>query len=394
MKTPLLKSNLFIKPSILLGAAVLTAAFLAVPYARAADPLMPNGSDGRQPFDPDPAAPRSITRQFMTYGKDADGNEVPLKTVRITNNTADTVFPIMRDPNASTLGENSPVGLYDPYDPPHKEYRGYIGYKQGDKYYFGLKTGESILVRLPLVFWNGARIGVGTDSKYLTPTVLPNPLRYDPNSQRSITTACGESDCPGDTNGVVMWYRAEESKAPTDDSEDQLAEWTIRDHDYLVNDAITRKTNSEIPDNQLVTLINYDVSNVDNLYLPLAMATNDVWVVPQGNCDKPEPNRTCWQPGSDPDVYGWIGADDTIDFLQTHIREFTKDNNELLGKYFGGKGWPFYNIPNPTNNPKAPIKIPSGANVFAQSPIRNVVTSYVNPLEWQTNKYVLSSGGT
>jgi len=43
MKTPLLKSNLFIKPSILLGAAVLTAAFLAVPYARAADPLMPNG---------------------------------------------------------------------------------------------------------------------------------------------------------------------------------------------------------------------------------------------------------------------------------------------------------------------------------------------------------------
>ena len=49
-------------------------------------------------------------------------------------------------------------------------------------------------------------------------------------------------------------------------------------------------------------------------------------------------------------------------------------NNQLLGEYFGSKkqGWPFYNIPNPTNDPDAPIKIPSGANIFAQSPIKNV----------------------
>ena len=181
---------------------------------------------------------------------------------------------------------------------------------------------------------------------------------------------------------------AEPPRAPTDDAEDQLAEWTIRDHGYLVNDAITRKTNGEIPDNQCVTLINYDVSNVDNLFLPLAMAANDVWVLPQKG------NRNGWESGSDADVYGWTGADNTIDFLQTQIRAFTADNNRLLGTYFeGDKGWPFYNIPNPTNNPKAPIKIPSGANIFAQSPIRNVVSSYITP-EWQTNKFMLSSGGT
>ena len=86
----------------------------------------------------------------------------------------------MRDPNSNILESNSAVGLYDPYDPPNKEYRGYIGYEKGGKYYFGLKTGESILVSLPLVFWNGARIGIGTDGQYLTPTGLPNPLRYDP----------------------------------------------------------------------------------------------------------------------------------------------------------------------------------------------------------------------
>jgi hypothetical protein len=394
MKTPLLKSNFLIKPSIVL-AALLTAASLLVPVARAAEPpyLMPSGPGGVQPFDPNPAAPDSLTRRFMTYGVDADGTTVPLKTLRITNNTGQTVYPIMRDPNSNVLASNKTVGLYDPYDPPDKEYRGYIGYEEGGKYYFGLKKGESILVSLPLVFWNGARIGIGTDGKYVAPTGDPNPLRYRNNSQRSIT----KTPTSGDTipNGVVMWYRAEIAEAPNDDTEDQLAEWTIRDHGYLVNPKITAKTNSEIPDNQLVTLINYDVSNVDNLYLPLAMAANDVWVVPQKSGQPPNPNRNGWRPGSVPDVYGWTGAINTIDFLQRHIREFTADNNKLLGEYFGSEkhGWPFYNIPNPNNDPNAPRKIPSGANVFAQSPLKAVPSSYGNG-QWQNDKYMLSSGGT
>jgi hypothetical protein len=387
METPPLKSS-----SIIVAAAALLAALLPVSLARAADPLMPT-VNGVQPFDPNPAAPDSLTRRFMTYGVDSDGNRIPLKTLRITNNTAHTVYPIMRDPNSITIRGSTTIGLYDPYDPAHKEYRGYIGYAEGGKYYFGLKRGESILVSLPLVFWNGARIGIGTDGQYLAPTGDPNPLRYDPNSQRSIT----KTETGGDTisNGVVMWYRAEVSKAPNDDTEDQLAEWTIRDHVYLVNDKITAKTNREIPDNQLVTLINYDVSNVDNLYLPLAMEANDVWVIPQKSGTGPNANRDGWKAGSVPDVYGWTGAINRNDFLQTRIREFTADNNELLGQYFGKKkqGWPFYNIPNPTNDPNAPRKIPSGANVFAQSPLKAVPSSYGNG-QWQNDKYMLSSGGT
>jgi hypothetical protein len=390
MKIPLLKSNLPFKPSIILAAAVLTAAFLPVPFARAETEYLMPKTGNVQPFDPNPAAPDSLTRRFMTYGVDPDGKTVPLKTLRITNNTTQTVYPIMRDPNAITI-KNETVGLYDPYDPPHREYRGYIGYQKGNEYYFGLKKGESILVSLPLVFWNGARIGIGTDGQFLAPAGLPNPLRYDENSQRSITKA----ETSGDTipNGVVMWYRAEESKAPSDDTEDQLAEWTVRDHGYLVNDKITAKTNHEIPDNQLVTLINYDVSNVDNLYLPLAMEANDVWVIPQASGTGPNANRDGWTAGSVPDVYGWTGAVNDIDFLQKAIGDFTAADNKLLGQYFGGKGWPFYNIPNPTNDPNAPIKIPSGANVFAQSPIKNVPSSYGNG-DWQNDKYMLSSGGT
>jgi hypothetical protein len=358
---------------------------------------MPTGLGGgqpdnhQQPFDPNPAAPDSITRRFLTYGLDSDGNAVPTKTLRITNNTTDTVYPIIRDPNSNVLASNAAVGLYDPYDPPNKEYRGYIGYEQGGQYYFGLKKGQSILVSLPLVFWNGARIGIGTDGKYLSPTEDPNPLRYRSTAYRAIARA----ETSGDTiaNGAVMWYRADTAEAPNDDTEDQLAEWTIRDHAYLSNPKITIKTNREIPDNQLVTLINYDVSNVDNLYLPLAMEATDVWVVPQKSGTGPTPNRTGWQPGSNPDVYGWTGAINMIDFLQTRIREFTADNNTLLGRYFGGKGWPFYNIPNPTHEVNAPIKIPSGANIFAQSPIKGVPSSYGNG-QWQNDKYMLSSGGT
>ena len=254
MKTRLLKSNFLIKQSVVLGAAVLAAASLLVPFARAEEPprLMPTGhgggqpDDGIQPFDPNPSAPNSLTRQFMTYGKDSDSNTIPLKTLRITNNTADTVYPIMRDENSNILKSDPGVGLYDPYDPPKREYRGYIGYERGGKFYFGLRKGESILVRLPLVFWNAGRIAIGTDGKYLTPSGLPsdpNPLRYDPNARRSIARA--ETSSGNISDGVVMWYRAEIAKGPTDDSEDQLAEWTVRDHAYLVNEEITRKTHRE-----------------------------------------------------------------------------------------------------------------------------------------------------
>ena len=330
-----------IQPSIVLAAAVLTAAsFLAPSTATAEDPtyLMPTGpggghtDDGIQPFDPNPTAPGSKTRQFLTYGVDADDNAVPLKTLRITNNTAGTVYPIMRDPNSNVLESNSAVGLYDPYDPPNKEYRGYIGYEKGGKFYFGLKRNESILVSLPLVFWNGARVGIGTDGQYLTPTGLPNPLRWDQNGHRSITNA----QTSGDTipNGVVLWYRANIAQAPNDDTEDQLAEWTIRDHGYLVNPQITAKTNREIPDNQLVTLINYDVSNVDNLYLPLAMEATDAWVVPQRSGTGPNANRTGWGPGSDPNIYGWTGAINTIHFLQTTIRKVHRRRQPVPGAVF------------------------------------------------------------
>jgi len=93
-------------------------------------------------------------------------------------------------------------------------------------------------------------------------------------------------------------------------------------------------------------------------------------------------------PGSHPDVFGWTGAIDTIPVLQGKIQEFTADSNTLLRQYFGGKGWPFYNIPSSITDSKADRKIPSGANIFVEGPLRDARSSYNNDV------YKLSSGGT
>ena len=334
------------------------------------------------PFDPAPTDPKkSLVQKLLVYGADTDGNAIPLKTITIKNNTPFTVYPILRDGNEAETTENSGVGLYDPYDPVGTEYRGYVGYQGTDnRYYFGLQRGQTITLRVPLVFWNGARMGIVTDGRYLTPAAgNPNPLHYDPNSQRVIVTA--EPANPGDhtppnprTHGVILWYRSQ-LVAPALDSPDQLLEWTIRDQKYLSNPQINARTKNLIPSSEKVTLINYDVSYVDNMFLPVAMEALDVPV--------PAP-PTPFNQNRGP--YGWIGSTNTPEDLQTRIKAFTAPNNALLGTYFGTNGWPTYNIP---PDPIGEVKIPAGQNIFAQSPLAGALSSY----DVLNNHFMLSSGG-
>jgi len=334
------------------------------------------------PFDPAPADPqRSLVQRLLMYSADTDGNSIPIKRLTIRNNTLMTVYPVMRDGNEAETAAGSKVGLYDPYDPALTEYRGYIGYQGADgKFYFGLRKGQSITLRVPLVFWNGARMGIVTDGRYLTPAAgSPNPLHYDLGSQRVIVTAehANLNDrTPPDPkkDGVVMWYRAG-LVAPALDSPDQLLEWTIRDREYLGNPQISARTSNLIPDTEKVTLINYDVSYVDNMFLPVAMETLDVPV--------PAP-PTPFNQNRGP--YGWIGATNTPKDLQTKIRAFTASNNSLLGRYFGTNGWPSYNVP---PDPLGEVKIPAGQNIFAQSPLVGAHSSY----DVLDNHFMLSSGG-
>lgn len=331
------------------------------------------------PFDPNPTNPQvSLVQKLLVYAADTDGTAIPVKTIALKNNAPFTVFPVLRDGNEASTTVNTNVGLYDPYDPVRMEYRGYIGYQGADnKFYFGLQQGQTIIIRVPLVFWNGARMGIVTDGRYLAPAVgQPNPLRYDPNSQRVIATAEAPSGPPNPkSHGVVMWYRAG-LQAPALDSPDQLLEWTIRDRVYLSNPKINARSFNEIPFREKVTLINYDVSYVDNMFLPVAMEALDVPVPAP-----PEPFNQNRGP------FGWIGSTNTPAALQAKIQAFTSANNTLLGAYFGTNGWPEYNMPPDAIGER---KIPAAQNIFAQSPLAGALSSY----DVLNNHFMLSSGGT
>jgi hypothetical protein len=373
-------------------------------------------------FDPAPEKEDSPTSKVMVYENWVDPSDkskrviVPAKYLRITNNSDRTMYPIMRAQNNNVLTFDPGRGLYDPLDTPKREYRGYIGYKGADgKFYYGLPKGKTIKVRIPLVFWDAGRMGIETGGEYLTHNQdkAPNPLRNDKNAIRSITASEKQGNQDSDikpaawqNDGVIMWYRSDATDtlavAPADDSQDQLVEWTIRDHNFFVNPIITARTTGpnqkcEIPDNQLVTLINYDVSNVDSLYLPVSMEALDSWVTPQGTGTGPNPNRTGWKPGANPEPLGWTGSIENEKFLQDAIIEFIGPGKKgKLGNYFGGKGWPYYNFPGfkPDGSSGIMAKIPSGANLFPQSPLLDVRSSYADGVTWTQNQYMLSSGGT
>ncbi|MFO1460687.1 MAG: hypothetical protein U1G08_14940 [Verrucomicrobiota bacterium] len=340
---------------------------------------MPPGT----PFDPNPTNPQqSLIQKLLMYAVDTDGNAIPVKTLTIQNNSSVTVYPLLRDGNNSATTNNPPVGLYDPYDPINVEYRGYVGFQDTDgTYNFGLPPGQSITVRIPLVFWDGARMGLVTDGRYLTPAAgVPNPLHYDPNAQRVIVAAEPRPAAlpPSGNqimNGVVMWYRTA-LLAPALDAPDQLVEWTIRDQAYLGNPQINQRTGGQMPTSQQVTLINYDVSYVDNMFLPVAMEALEVPV--------PAPPAPFTQ---NPGPFGWIGSTNSAGELQAKIHSFIASPNLLLGAYFGTNGWPSYNMP---PDPLGQIKIPAGQNLFAQSPLAGALSSY----DVLNNHFMLSSGGT
>jgi hypothetical protein len=388
---------------LLAGAILASSQFLASPAANAED--KPIAMPDRAKFDPNPSAAGSETSKAVQYGvarKDGAAVKIPDRTMRITNNAGYTVYPIIRARNSTLVTDGNgkdlvpKIGVYDPFDDADVEYRGFIGYQGEDKkYYYGLRKGETIEVTLPVVFWNAGRMGIETGGEYLlhNQTKKPNPLRMDQNAALSITKAKA-----GDTkgSGVVMWYKAldKDMVAPADDTEDQLVEWTIRDHGFLTDPATAKFSRNQIPDTQLLNLVNYDVSNVDSLYLPVSMQVVDAWMVDQIKGDATGKN---WKPGSHPNKLGWTGSTMDEEKLQKQLRRFVegdKNNpNTLLGQYFGGRGWPYYNFQTGDLSKIKKVKIPSGASLFPQSPLLNVRSNYADGTDWKAERYMLSSGG-
>ena len=286
----------------------------------------------------------------------------PEKLITITNSSATRiVYPFLADSNIGG-------GVYDPFDDVKDTYRGYIGYVGADsKYHVGLKPHQSITVAVPLVFWNG---GTGQ-------VALANPLQdndtwhYKVDSKAIAVTLPSKRQNAYD-KGVVMWYHYRNPGAALEVAENapaQLFEWTIRDP-YL------GKLGTPVPDTENQVLINYDVSYVNNLMLPVAMESVDNPVL-ENDAQK----RT--------KAFGWTGAAYKISEMQKAIANFASDDPKVnrLGKYFRGKGYDKYFIGDPPGSQKTP----AGYNFILNGPLNNVI----NPLEAASRNphYMLVSGG-
>jgi hypothetical protein len=316
----------------------------------------------------------------------------PLKTVSITNTSDITIFPILRGANTGTLpsnlNPNNPGNYYDPQDFHNQEYRAYVGYVDATGQHLGLPAGAKITFRVPLVFWDSARGYIVTDGADLIPADPvndSNPFRYDPNSTRgvSVSTDPGnpwvtqfDANGSGATAGLVMFYHAERPQGIALDAPAQLTEFTIRSP-YLTH-WLTEKEVAET-----TVEYNYDVSYVDSLTAPISMEAVDVPVPIPNNPNPPTIGKN----------YGWAGSNltngtpDTPGTMQHFIYGFVNNTGEAsIGNYFGGKGWPEY------YNPNGILNIPSGANLFANSPLNGQKSSYFT--YGPDNMWMLSSGGS
>jgi hypothetical protein len=359
--------------------------------------------------------------------------QIPDKEITITNNLSTTVYPFMLDASSTPDTAAAPYdppnprniyqGLYDPIDQLYEEYRGYVGYRQDGVNYLGLPPGMTITVTVPLVFWDGARMEIATDGTYLInnaivgpPSLSPNPFQYyDQNPDGSPTArvalpAVSSSNGPVGAGGqavtgMVLWYRQglnnqterhqlppQQAKAPANDAPSQLIEWTIRDPVLSIINPNIDKLHPNYGETH--ANINYDVSYVDSMAVPVALEALDVPVPVQ-----PEPSLDPRIPYPGPRLpYGWIGSPQTPAELQNKIAAFVSNDQttEGLGAYFTtadmiSHGWPQYNLPASAFPGGLPnTKVPSGQDTVYDSPLKGTASTY----DVRSNLYMLSSGGT
>jgi len=302
----------------------------------------------------------------------------PDKFITISNNTDKTVYPFLRDANT---GQFAKQYFYDPQDFHEQEYRAYVGYNDGTDR-LGLRSGETITFKVPVVFWDGGNIYIATNPDEIIPAAgAANPLNYNPASDRGVAKGAPWVTNSTGGNGLIMFYHHTISSTPNNGAPAQLGEFTIRDP-YLVQ-------HFGIPasSKQGIVLINYDVSYVDSMILPVAMEAKDV-PIPSSQSGHPDNYGT--------ENFGWVGADKTLKEVHDALVAFTSKNSSStsnengLGQYFDGNGWPAYFNPNPDI-----LKIPAGSNVFASSPLNNTRSPYNvfagNDLVNQ--QWMLTSGG-
>ena len=134
-----------------------------------------------------------------------------------------------------------------------------------------------------------------------------------------------------------MWYQALTAKNPNNDAPFQLIEMSFRgtfyDPKINVGTGFNYLIGFDTPDMNYISandfdLVNYDVSYVDAIALPVALEADQV----------PIPNTSQSQ------AFGWVGSSLTIGELQDAFTNFTSSDSSVAA-YFGGQGYPSYSRP-------------------------------------------------
>jgi hypothetical protein len=376
---------------------VQTKHVLTAPPPPPTDPEVPKGSN--TPLSAifwNGGAPLNPPRKDGSGGVPGINAAPTLKTITITNTTGQTIYPILRDANTGQDPHNTnrknPENYYDPQDFHNQEYRAYIGYVQGGKEYVGLPAHATITIRVPLVFWDAENTYIATDGKDLFPADPinnSNPFRYDPSSSRGVSLSTDKNSWVTNFSGngaqpagLVMFYHATQPLTPSLDAPAQLTEFTIRDP-YLNTGGAAPGVGWLTDDAQTSVLFNYDVSYVDNLTSSIAMEAAQV------------PIPIALNPNPPAEDFGWAGSKliygtpQQAGTMQNLISDFINNTGPAsIGDYFGPKaeGWPSY------INPNGVLKVPGGANIFANSPLNGQLSSYTT--YGLNNQFMLSSGGT
>jgi len=128
-------------------------------------------------------------------------------------------------------------------------------------------------------------------------------------------------------------------------------------------------------------LVNYDVSYVDSMTLPVAMQAYEVPLDASGQYT----NLTA--------SFGWVGANMHIADIQGPLKNFTSPNTTAkpnvngMGDYFFGQGYPKYCIPADIEAITG-IKVPAGQNLALESPLKNTRST------WDENRFLITSAGS
>jgi hypothetical protein len=309
-----------------------------------------------------------------------------MKTITLTNNGPNTIYPFIRgenngeDPNSTTKSK-----YYDPQDVHKHEFREYIGYQISSGgpagKYLGLPSGATITFQVPLVLWDGDNMYIATDPQYLTSNNAVYNYSRDADISIAGTTPTGttpkntttwvtsSSSYAAGESPIVMFYYTRAKNTVLRAAPAQLAEWTFRDP-YLkqfINDPL-----------QTFPLINYDVSYVNNLTGPVTIEASQV---PITVGDRLSPTTPPTYYGYQD--YGWNPTSLGTTAFDNPIKDFVNNTGAAaIGAYFGGLGWPEYY--NPTTSD---VVIPSGANVFLDSPLTDSRSPYAS----DNNYYLLAS---